>query len=255
MALTIAAGGSRPAAATRAAMSARSRLPAETSAQETPTSAPVSGDAILIETRVTNAKRHTGVVLGGSTIGESAFCRGGKHQRRQRRSDDHDTVPLSRRHAQGPIRADAAEPGPGRRVGGRARHRQFRRSARRRLDGGRVQARRSRTAAGRSSPARSASSASGGHGVGAVPKQEYRIAAAGVHLVVLVRRLVVGRNRRPRQGEMIECPICPRSRSSSRPATSCTGPPCPTPPSSPPGPGAGAPGRRDRACGRPFEKE
>jgi hypothetical protein len=38
----------------------------------------VSGDAILIETRVTNAKRHTGVVLGASVIGESAFCRGGK---------------------------------------------------------------------------------------------------------------------------------------------------------------------------------
>ena len=38
----------------------------------------MSGDAILIETRVTNAKRHTGEVLGGSVIGESAFCRGGK---------------------------------------------------------------------------------------------------------------------------------------------------------------------------------
>ncbi len=50
--------------------------PAETSAQET--AAPVSGDAILIETRVTNAKRHTGEVVGGSVIGESAFCRGGK---------------------------------------------------------------------------------------------------------------------------------------------------------------------------------
>jgi hypothetical protein len=51
--------------------------PAETSAQEPSTSAP-GGDAILIETRVTNAKRHTGEVLGGSVIGESAFCRGGK---------------------------------------------------------------------------------------------------------------------------------------------------------------------------------
>ena len=50
--------------------------PAEASAQET--SAPVSGDAILIETRVTNAKRHTGEVLGVSVIGESAFCLGGK---------------------------------------------------------------------------------------------------------------------------------------------------------------------------------
>lgn len=33
---------------------------AETSAQETSPSAPVSGHAILIETRVSNAKRHTG---------------------------------------------------------------------------------------------------------------------------------------------------------------------------------------------------
>lgn len=52
--------------------------PAQTSAQGTSTSAPVSGDAILIETRVTNAKRHTGEVLRVSVIGESAFCRGGK---------------------------------------------------------------------------------------------------------------------------------------------------------------------------------
>jgi hypothetical protein len=52
--------------------------PAETSAQDPSTSAPVGGDAILIETRVTNAKRHTGEVLGVSVIGESAFCRGGK---------------------------------------------------------------------------------------------------------------------------------------------------------------------------------
>ena len=36
-------------------MSGRSRRSRRTSAQETPTSAPVSGDAILIETRVTNA--------------------------------------------------------------------------------------------------------------------------------------------------------------------------------------------------------
>jgi hypothetical protein len=52
--------------------------PAETSAQEASTSAPAGADAILIETRVTNAKRHTGEVLGVSVIGESAFCRGGK---------------------------------------------------------------------------------------------------------------------------------------------------------------------------------
>jgi hypothetical protein len=52
--------------------------PAETPAKETSTSAPDSGEAILIETRVTNAKRHMGEVLGVSAIGESAFCRGGK---------------------------------------------------------------------------------------------------------------------------------------------------------------------------------
>jgi hypothetical protein len=52
--------------------------PDATSAQETSTPAPVSGDAILIETRVTNARRHTGEVLGVSVMGESAFCRGGK---------------------------------------------------------------------------------------------------------------------------------------------------------------------------------
>jgi hypothetical protein len=46
--------------------------------EETPTSAPVSGDPILIETRVTNAKRHTGEVLGVSVLGESSFCRRGK---------------------------------------------------------------------------------------------------------------------------------------------------------------------------------
>jgi len=51
--------------------------PAETPARETSTSAPAGADAILIETRVTNAKRHTGEVLGVSVIGESAFCRGG----------------------------------------------------------------------------------------------------------------------------------------------------------------------------------
>jgi hypothetical protein len=52
--------------------------PAETPAQESSSSAPVGAEAILIETRITNAKRHTGEVLGVSVIGESAFCRGGK---------------------------------------------------------------------------------------------------------------------------------------------------------------------------------
>ena len=56
----------------------RADAPAETSAPETSTSVPVSGDAILIETRITDARRHTGEVLGGSVIGESAFCPGGE---------------------------------------------------------------------------------------------------------------------------------------------------------------------------------
>lgn len=47
-------------------------------ATEAEQNAPVDGDAILIRTRVTNAARHTGEVLGESVIGESAFCRGGK---------------------------------------------------------------------------------------------------------------------------------------------------------------------------------
>jgi hypothetical protein len=50
----------------------------ETSASQTSTSAPVSGDAILIETRITDARAHTGEVLDGSVIGESAFCSGGE---------------------------------------------------------------------------------------------------------------------------------------------------------------------------------
>jgi len=40
--------------------------------------APVIGDAILIETRISNAKHHTGEVLDGSFSAESAFCPGGK---------------------------------------------------------------------------------------------------------------------------------------------------------------------------------
>jgi hypothetical protein len=51
---------------------------AETSVQDPPAAPPVSGDAILIETRVTDAKGHVGEVLGVSVFGESAFCRGGK---------------------------------------------------------------------------------------------------------------------------------------------------------------------------------
>jgi len=51
--------------------------PTDTSVQESSTLPPVSGDAILIETHITDARRHTGRVLGGSVFGESAFCRGG----------------------------------------------------------------------------------------------------------------------------------------------------------------------------------
>jgi hypothetical protein len=40
--------------------------------------APVIGDAILIETRITNIERHTAEVLSESFIGKSAFCPGGK---------------------------------------------------------------------------------------------------------------------------------------------------------------------------------
>ena len=38
----------------------------------------MTGDAILIETRISDAAQHTGEVLSGSLIGESAFCPGGK---------------------------------------------------------------------------------------------------------------------------------------------------------------------------------
>jgi hypothetical protein len=45
-------------------------VPAEQDAQAT-------GDAILIETRISSAANHTGEVLSGSVIGESPFCPGG----------------------------------------------------------------------------------------------------------------------------------------------------------------------------------
>jgi hypothetical protein len=52
--------------------------PAETSVSETAVaSASAGGDAILIETRITDARRHRAEVIGGSVIGETAFCRGG----------------------------------------------------------------------------------------------------------------------------------------------------------------------------------
>jgi hypothetical protein len=51
---------------------------AESPTRESPTSTPVFGKPTLIETRITDAVQHVGVVLGTSVIGESAFCRGGR---------------------------------------------------------------------------------------------------------------------------------------------------------------------------------
>jgi hypothetical protein len=65
------------ACGTENAESGSPNTPTETPDTETATSAPVSGDAILIETRITDARLHTGEVLGGSVLGESAFCEGG----------------------------------------------------------------------------------------------------------------------------------------------------------------------------------
>jgi hypothetical protein len=62
-------GAARPGTATTAA---------ESPTQESPTSAPVFGKPTLIETRIIDAARHVGVVLGTSVVGESAFCRGGR---------------------------------------------------------------------------------------------------------------------------------------------------------------------------------
>ena len=69
------------AAAGLSGCGAQAGPPAETSA---PTQAPaastpavVNGDAILIETRITDARAHTGEVLDGSVLGEAAFCTGG----------------------------------------------------------------------------------------------------------------------------------------------------------------------------------
>jgi hypothetical protein len=51
--------------------------PAGTSVEKNTASLPVRGDAILIETRITDARQHTGEVLDVSVFGEHAFCRGG----------------------------------------------------------------------------------------------------------------------------------------------------------------------------------
>lgn len=50
----------------------------EPPASSSTTPALTFGAPALIETRVINAARHVGVVLGTSVIGESPFCRGGK---------------------------------------------------------------------------------------------------------------------------------------------------------------------------------
>ena len=51
--------------------------PAGTSVTETAAPPPTSGDAILIEMRVPDAKLHAGEVLDVSVLGESPFCAGG----------------------------------------------------------------------------------------------------------------------------------------------------------------------------------
>jgi hypothetical protein len=40
--------------------------------------APLFGTPILIETRVLDARKHRGAVVGSSVLGESSFCRGGR---------------------------------------------------------------------------------------------------------------------------------------------------------------------------------
>ena len=110
--------------------------------------APVTGDAILIETRISSARKHAGEVLDGSVIGESAFCPGGK-TRGGSAADDHRDIPLSRRPPHGQLLTDATIAGAEQRVGDRERHRQLQRSARRRLDGGQVRKRKRRSGEGR----------------------------------------------------------------------------------------------------------
>ncbi len=60
------------------ACSSPADAPSPTPPPETSTSAPLGGDAILIETMIADARLHTGVVLDGSLIGEAAFCSGGQ---------------------------------------------------------------------------------------------------------------------------------------------------------------------------------
>lgn len=72
--LGLAACGSDDAEDARASAT---RTPGSPSPAE-PTSAPVGADPILIEQRITDARLHTGVVVGTSVLGEAAFCPGGK---------------------------------------------------------------------------------------------------------------------------------------------------------------------------------
>jgi hypothetical protein len=60
------------------APSVSTTTPNETSSPRAVSSAPLNGDAILIETRISDARMHTGEVVGGSVLGESAFCEGGE---------------------------------------------------------------------------------------------------------------------------------------------------------------------------------
>jgi hypothetical protein len=59
------------------ACSAPAETAAPTRTPEATAAAPQGGDAILIETRITDARTHIGEVLEGSVIGETAFCVGG----------------------------------------------------------------------------------------------------------------------------------------------------------------------------------
>lgn len=78
MAATIAGAGLGACGGDSGDVATGAATPAETSVEESSTSAPLSGDPILIQTRITNAKHHTGAVLGVSVMGESAFCPGGE---------------------------------------------------------------------------------------------------------------------------------------------------------------------------------
>jgi hypothetical protein len=54
--------------------------PVDTPTEAAPPPPVTSGDAILIETRITDARAHTGEVLRTSLLGEEEFCPGGTSQ-------------------------------------------------------------------------------------------------------------------------------------------------------------------------------